>query len=446
MDNEAFLSVDYSDATNEMYSWCSDACIDELILSLSLTVVEARLFRKLMTSHIIHHNGQSRPQTRGQLMGSIVSFPVLCIVNAAICRLALEISARWDNRVNNRDRKLFKDSFLLNELPLAINGDDAIFRTTESGRYAWGTLASLCGMQPSPGKVYFSRSFLNINSTTFDYIDRRPIGGYSDFRQVGFVNMGLLLGLKRSQISSSKTADYSLHSIADKLISQAPDLPGFRKRLLGQFIWKHRVLLKSLPIPWFLPPAFGGLGLPEVDDLRTSEQDKRFLAFALKHQDELPKIPRFPANTSWAVWDYAEKQIPARLVYDVENTYPRCLESDEPVLSAHRTGMVACSLDDYRSLLVSNAIFTQKSIRDLFDPDRSSARGLVDNYYYKLRHYWVRVRKLASKYGGVLPLQQELPARYLWQDAHKHPFLLSYGSDLTIPFSSVSLYDDDDED
>jgi hypothetical protein len=117
-------------------------------------------------------------QTNGQLMGSPLSFPFLCLINAAIFRYAYE--QYYGVRVR------------LDDLPLLINGDDIIFRAVEDFYPFWREQIQRVGYKPSIGKNFVSRSFANINSAyytvetvnNFHYVNKK----------VPFVNMGLIMG------------------------------------------------------------------------------------------------------------------------------------------------------------------------------------------------------------------------------------------------------------
>jgi hypothetical protein len=118
-EDEAYLSGDYEDATNNLEAWVSETIANAVADELKLYPVERRLFIAALTRHTI----RGLPQQRGQLMGSIVSFPVLCIAVAAIARWALEAGTlrKW----------------LLKDAPLLDNGDDLAMRCTEKVRLIW---------------------------------------------------------------------------------------------------------------------------------------------------------------------------------------------------------------------------------------------------------------------------------------------------------------------
>jgi hypothetical protein len=411
IDDEFFVSVDYTDATNEMYSLFSEIVVEELCDTLHLTVEERRLFLESMTEHNIHLDPSdldnlelSGLQKRGQLMGSIVSFPILCIVNAALCRYALEVP------INRRS--------LLKDLPLLVNGDDAVFRTVQTGYNAWSDISPGVGLVPSVGKVYLSREFLNINSTTYDYHS----GGYSRkafrdqlnfFSLVPYVNLGLLLGIKRSGTGSNSTRDFSFSAIAHKLVNGAPSL--LRERLLGQYIWFNQHLFPN-NVPWFLPVQFGGLGLPTVGTYQLRDEDLRWLA-KYQSMNDAPELPSFPVSKDWKVWQYATalaKPLFREVGVNFKNL-PDLKRKD------------ALSLNDLYGRLAVTSLFRSESLQDLFTPSQKiqgEVQGqrlshAVARFYHRLQRFWADLRSrpggLPSFFGKI----DVIPA-----DANRIPVLL----------------------
>lgn len=78
---------------------------------------------------------------RGQMMGSLLSFPLLCLYNR-VCTL-----------------------FALGNVPMLINGDDLVAETRDPSR--WYATLPMLGLQPEPDKSGYSSSRLEINSTPF---------------------------------------------------------------------------------------------------------------------------------------------------------------------------------------------------------------------------------------------------------------------------------------
>jgi hypothetical protein len=302
--DEGFLSVDYSDATNEMFSWCSESAMVQICESLGITDDERKLCLRALTGHIMEYDGAKSPQLRGQLMGSIVSFPILCIINLAICRWSMEVA--------------HKRVYTLDDAPIAVNGDDGILRINESGKRAWERIASYCGLSPSVGKVYFSRSFLNMNSTTYNY---HPLGweGYTTVRSDGkkvnrirhfelvqYVNLGLLFNFQRSG-GGAGTASNGL-TIGDRcreLIRLCPS--ALQERVLSYFLCHNRDVLGRYHIPWFIPERLGGMGFPTVGRFQPVDKDLRL---ARKIFNSHYTIPARPVDAPWQVWKYATKRFP----------------------------------------------------------------------------------------------------------------------------------------
>jgi hypothetical protein len=258
---EAYLSGDYSAATDNLAPWVSECIANEISRLSGLTPDENELFIRALTRHVfVDEDGVRTTQEWGQLMGSVVSFPVLCIANAAMCRWSMELAN--------------KRFWTLADCSLLINGDDCLFRTTLPGLGFWKRITTFGGLTPSIGKFFFSRRFAQVNSANFVRRDRPEMRGFNGklregwFDTVKYVNLGLMLGLKRSGEVAEKadiTGDStrsSLGALSRELVNSAPAV--LAHTLLMNFIKFNGKILKSTNIPWFVPEAFGGVGLPTV--------------------------------------------------------------------------------------------------------------------------------------------------------------------------------------
>jgi hypothetical protein len=154
--------------------------------------------------------GASLLQKNGQLMGSVLSFPILCIANLLCYWNTLRIY-QWllENSLQSLagssptgafalyldELKIFDtlspaDALLrfetsllrtfaercpidynptrLQDLPVLVNGDDILFRSNSLFNAIWENYGyTLAGFQKSVGKNYLSRSYLTINSECF---------------------------------------------------------------------------------------------------------------------------------------------------------------------------------------------------------------------------------------------------------------------------------------
>jgi len=171
-----WLSGDYSAATDNIQGWCSELVANELCDQLKAPDDIRELYVRSLTRHVLEKpllkkelyqlikDRQPVPiaeQRSGQLMGSITSFPVLCIINAAVMLCAKE--------EEKGQRMRFED------LRCAINGDDCAMRVNRVSDLAWEDYGTLAGLTPSVGKVYRSNTQVNMNSTEFR-IRPRPYG------------------------------------------------------------------------------------------------------------------------------------------------------------------------------------------------------------------------------------------------------------------------------
>jgi len=313
---QAFLSGDYESATDLLYSWVSETIAERVSDRLHLYPVERRKFLEALTGHLIevkNEQGEAeiRRQTRGQLMGSRVSFPVLCIAVGCVARLACEKDQR---------RKI-----PLHDAPIAINGDDNATKCTDRGRRWWWLISHAMGLRESVGKTYFSREFVEINSTIFRYnrdsqrsfldlrqSDRAIIRRQQPFEQVRYVNMGLLNGMKRSggevTLRGRQGPENDLGTRYRKLLELSPkELHGELHRV---FVLQHETQLNAYGgVPWAMPTWIGGVGLIGV--LEPSEKDLRIARnILLNWKQRRPRDVGARLDVPWKVWELASQRVP----------------------------------------------------------------------------------------------------------------------------------------
>lgn len=320
-EGEIYLSGDYAAATDNLKSWVSECIADEISEICQLRPEEAILFKRALTQHwMVGNDGTLRRQTIGQLMGSIVSFPVLCIANAAMCRWSLELA----------ERKVIR----LTDSKMMINGDDCTMRAPFRLYRYWHDITDFCGLTESLGKTYQSEHFLEINSTRFqrdqeshsiEYKDRqtgRIVQRETFLRMVKYVNLGLLTGIKRSGgkvgLGDQADAHNSLAVRSKELLRLAPDR--LRTAVMREFIREHKELLVRTRLPWYMPEWLGGVGLPSGEWGGNSELDLRVAhAIVLNWKQGQPlKLPR---NTPWKIWQRAKSLVPPPLYTTVKGPH-----------------------------------------------------------------------------------------------------------------------------
>jgi hypothetical protein len=161
-EGEFYVSGDYSAATDNMKAWLSKFIMSQICERIGAPQWLTTLAISALVNHVLKYvdkvDGVTTvkfvDQKNGQLMGSPMSFPILCIANAALCSLPL--------RGPKNMRKV-----RLASLPILINGDDCGMRYNERQYSYWKSLASNAGLSPSVGKCYFRKEMIQLNSELF---------------------------------------------------------------------------------------------------------------------------------------------------------------------------------------------------------------------------------------------------------------------------------------
>lgn len=144
-----WLSGDYSSATDGVHQDLFLAGLKPLIARLDPGLRE--LVEREASPHLCQYPKQydieDVYQTNGQLMGSLLSFPLLCLMNAFTL-----------HKATGRP---------LGELPGLIHGDDLLARVDRTVYKSWREFCPLVGLQLSVGKNYFHPVWGSIDSQVF---------------------------------------------------------------------------------------------------------------------------------------------------------------------------------------------------------------------------------------------------------------------------------------
>jgi hypothetical protein len=247
---EFLLSGDYEAATDNLHQDIMKLAVDELCKVLPSPYKEWIQFES--QSHIVKYpeytNIPDVLQTRGQLMGSLLSFPILCVANAACLGIIKKQS--------------------LEELEALINGDDILFRESERKIKSWKRLTKSIGLKPSIGKNYCSRNFGSINSQLI----------YRAENHHQHIRSGCFGGINKVNnfISNFKLA-----------IEVEP-------QNLGLHMQKAVKVLKTTPQSVFVPVEYGGLGpefsYPKTKALTIRENEVYFFKLLNEKCDILQEI------------------------------------------------------------------------------------------------------------------------------------------------------------
>lgn len=140
-EGEIFVSGDYESATDNLNIHLSrfvfSVCLDRA------THVPENVKGAALSALTSTFSGV--PQRRGQLMGSLLSFPLLCLINYLTFRYAIRRRG----------------------VPVRINGDDIVFRCRPSELVRWESEVGSSGLVLSKGKTLVARSTFSLNSSFF---------------------------------------------------------------------------------------------------------------------------------------------------------------------------------------------------------------------------------------------------------------------------------------
>jgi hypothetical protein len=181
-------------------------------------------------------------QTNGQLMGSPLSFPILCLAN-----LGLYLEVLKD------DPRPLKEKLS----GVLVNGDDMIYVARSSLWEDHIRVGDSVGLVMSVGKSYCHPSYANANSACFDYkLDH----GYP--YSIPFLNSGLYFGQSKVLADDRLTPEETTTSfVINRLLEGA--LPGKHSDILRQYVNRHSVDLgrECRGRNLFTPVSLGGMGV-----------------------------------------------------------------------------------------------------------------------------------------------------------------------------------------
>lgn len=273
-DGRKWISADYSAATDNLNPDVSEALLSRLTQRLGIPFEDSLCLRENLTRHNVKSSksGEVRRQRWGQLMGSPVSFYILCLANLALTRWALELA---NGCVGD---------FPLLSLPLLVNGDDAGFRANPTEYTVWKAITEAGGLTPSIGKNYSSEDWLILNSQLFQM-------RIQEVKMLGKTVAKKILGVRRPIVCSTllycrarsipaweKDVDPNRKVVTEtggfmhgRSISECSKAlielhtEEFAERLIKTFVKVNADAIDQarLPgMPLHTPKCFGGMGIP----------------------------------------------------------------------------------------------------------------------------------------------------------------------------------------
>lgn len=261
----SWMSIDYSAATDGLSARLSSEIMRYLLGNLYIENPNLyNMMLSVLAPHEVHYPkvaGKQLPpvkQLNGQLMGSVLSFPVLCLAN-----LGLYLTVRR----RTREWAPFKN--LLGSV--LINGDDMLYIGSKDEWDLHTILGKRIGLEMSPGKAYFHQRYANVNSTSID-LDLRS--EKSDPWEIKFLNVGLLNGQHKvlGKVGSEDDDEikHPFSAVIDEVVRGS--LPGKQGEVFKLYCSMHNVELSKecRGANLFIPKVLGGMGVSPIMGIETS--------------------------------------------------------------------------------------------------------------------------------------------------------------------------------
>ncbi|APG77182.1 RNA-dependent RNA polymerase [Wuhan spider virus 7] len=286
------VSGDYSSATDNLHPELSEACFDELCNVLDIPwPIRSLGFQGLTRHTIVDDDGSVHRQCWGQLMGSPISFPILCLVNCAVTRFQMEKEFGLFIPLSYPD-----PSFS----PLKINGDDILFPLPPGGYQNWCETVTRAGLAPSVGKNYVSRRVAVINSELYDLSpdwDR----GHEEVTRIPYINLGLLKYVQdhgRGDEAQAFVEDNFVSTMRERLITATRGWDNDTADRLVSYCLRsnHGLLSRIPPVSWWVAEEYGGLGLPSFREVEIAEHHLKLAAAFLMVDQRLIWSMRHPRS------------------------------------------------------------------------------------------------------------------------------------------------------
>ncbi len=361
-DGTPFVSGDYSAATDRLSMRATRVILNGLLKRVALDPELRKRLEVGLTSSVLDYSTTLAPfkdkvpekllkkiplpektqQTNGQLMGNILSFPILCLVNLAGYLLANDHPDSPIYPVIYAAKK--RGHFLrseLDNLPVLINGDDILFQADRSTYQRWLSVIGELGLKVSVGKNYYTPLFFTINSELYT--------------RTGFQTRPWWGGFETDLIRLRNEIRYEVGEdvLSADMTRVMPRLQEFLRQTVSEAQWplvnrlwiehyqKSGILDAYKGLNWFIPTSLGGLGL-------TSEG---FPEFSITHAqralasrltlDPDSRIPKMPGAESSLMLEGNKRKLSqllgtslpmhGELYRDMRTGRRYILDSDQPI-------------------------------------------------------------------------------------------------------------------
>lgn len=198
-------------------------------------------------------------QQNGQLMGSPLSFPILCLINVICYWSALEAFTG--------------EKYRLEQLPVIVNGDDILFRANDAFYEVWKQSVAKVGFKLSLGKNYIHPRLLTVNSILYRYNPE-----LNTLTELNYLNVGLLTG-QAYKTGRGNVKTLPIWDHYNKVVPKAKNPLRAHRR----FIHYHLPMIKRITgnglYNLFVPHERGGLGFKAVGPVKLTSFQRRLASY-----------------------------------------------------------------------------------------------------------------------------------------------------------------------
>jgi hypothetical protein len=195
------------------------------------------------------------------------------------------------------------------------------------------------------------------------------------FEYTPYINLGIIKGLKRSTkgdmnkiVMSDWGTDESISANAHFLLKTCPEMD--KTRVYKAFLNENWDRLTATSLPWFIPEASGGWGLPIRDEYKPSKEDLR-TATILKSFPNLYKMPKQGKIANWKVWEYAQARYPK----DIPSVY-KITQTEIQVSRGTGEELTLTDQEGVMGRLCIEALFREKKVKSLFKEEVKQSNRL----------------------------------------------------------------------
>lgn len=300
----SWCSVDYSAATDGLSYIYSSRILDWMVSELGDDF--SNLSRRVLGPHDLYYppadKKQKAPEFRGtqkngQLMGSILSFPILCLANFGVYLASTrDIRQGWsyEETINS----------------VLINGDDMLYASPYRNFLKNVKYGGLLGLEMSVGKAYVHKSYMNINSQSIvcdlSSKDRH-------IRAIDFLNVGLFFGQHKVQGRQDDGLAKSHHEEDNGIVANINtllegSLPGKECSVLEKCLSINKETINKecaartyrktkVQRNLFISQQLGGMGVkaPEGWKFKLTKSDLYIAHGFLEHNPNLGRSRQYPS-------------------------------------------------------------------------------------------------------------------------------------------------------